>query len=53
MLSAFEQKTTIGERILRRSMREPSEDLTAAEESLLPTNNSSAMNCISQALSST
>ena len=43
MLSPFEQNTTIGERMLRRSMVVPSEDWIVPAASLLPMNRSSTM----------
>ena len=48
-LSPFEQNTTIGERMLRRSIAVPSEVLIRPAVRLLPTNNSSTMNWISSA----
>ncbi len=53
MLSPHEQNTMIGERMLRRSTRTPSEVRISPEVSLLPTNRLSAIHCISSALSST
>ena len=44
MLSPFEQNTTIGERILRRSIVAPSDVLMRPAARLLPTNSSSTMN---------
>ena len=53
MSSPQEQKTMIGERMLRRSMRTPSSVRSAPDVSLLPTNRLSAIHCISPALSNT
>ena len=49
MLSPFEQNTTIGERMLRRSIIVPSEHLIMPAASLLPMNSSSTMDWISSA----
>ena len=53
ILSPFEQKTMIGERISRRSSRVPAVVTISAVASLLPTKSSSTMNWISSALRST
>ena len=53
MSSPHEQKTMIGERMFRRSMRRPSEVRSWPVLSLLPTNRLSVMYCISSALSRT
>jgi hypothetical protein len=53
MSSPQEQNTITGERMLRRSTRTPSLVLMPPAASLLPTNSSSTMNCISWALSVT
>jgi hypothetical protein len=51
MLSPLEQKTTIGERMLRRSTAVPSEVRISPAASLLPTKSSSTIHWISSALS--
>ena len=51
MLSPQEQKQTIGDLMLRRSIRSPSEARIWPVASLLPTNRLSAIHCISPALS--
>ena len=53
MLSPFEQKTTIGERIERRSIAVPSAVRISPAARWLPTKSSSTIHCISSALSST
>src|SRR5258708_10684801 len=50
ILSPFEQNTTIGDLILRRSTGWPSDILIRPAARLLPTNSSSTMNWISSAL---
>ena len=47
MLSPLEQNTTMGERMLRRSMRMPSDVTSPAVARRLPTNNLSTMYWIS------
>ncbi len=53
MSSPQEQKTMMGDLMLRRSTRTSPEKKISPFESLFPTNNSSAMNCISTAFSRT
>jgi hypothetical protein len=53
MLSALEQNTTTGDRMLRRSIRVPSGVVISAVASLLPTNSLSTVYCISTSFSST
>lgn len=51
MSSPLEQNTMMGLLMLRRSIRRPSEVRSSPLESLSPTNSSSAIHCISSALS--
>src|SRR5262249_30842659 len=53
MSSPLEQNTMMGDLMLRRSTRIPSEVRNSPLVSLFPTNNWSAIHCISSALSST
>src|SRR5271157_1700169 len=53
MLSPQEQKQTIGDLMLRRSIRTPSEVRSSPVDSLLPTNRLSAIHCISPEFKST